>query len=193
MAGLVWSVMSETRAKNPPLGVLAVLLAWLVPGLGHIYMGKVTRGIVIMITITVTFWAGMGLGGVMTVDPQNDRWWFIADMFTGVQAVGAWQYQQKTLEKVITKWNAEHDGNDKLPPDATTNPNYVHDLDAAMAREGIALAVPVETIARAYSGVAGLLNLLCIFDVIMLGLMGEHGEAGPESQEEMESAEGDKT
>jgi TM2 domain-containing membrane protein YozV len=163
--------MSDKTAKNPPMAALAVLLAWLVPGLGHVYMGRVARGIVIMVAVSATFWAGMGLGGAMTVDPQNERWWFIADMFTGVQGVGAWQYEQRTLNDVIAK-------ND-LPADAAINPRYIYNLDQVLQQKGIALVTPVETIARAYSGVAGLLNLLCIFDVLMLCLMGEHTEPPP--------------
>jgi TM2 domain-containing membrane protein YozV len=160
--------MAYKTAKNPPLAALAVLLAWLVPGLGHIYMGRVARGVVIMVIVSATFWMGMGLGGVMTVDPQTERWWFIADMFSGVQGVGAWQYEQRTVNKVILK--------DGLPPDAAINPKSIYDLDSALQQEGVALAVPVETIARAYSGVAGLLNLMCVFDVLMLCIMGQYVE-----------------
>jgi TM2 domain-containing membrane protein YozV len=184
--------MAEKTAKNSPLAPLAVLLACLVPGLGHIYAGRVARGIVIMVIISATFWAGIGLGGVMTVDPQNERWWFIADMFTGVQGVAAWQYEQRTLKKVIDNYNDKLPSEAKLPSDVAVNPKYVADLDSALQQEGIALVVPVESIARAYSGVAGLLNLLCVFDVMMLCLMGQCAEpsAGDDADDARADAEG---
>mgnify|MGYP000853354412 CR=1 FL=1 len=34
----------------------------------------------------------------------------------------------------------------------------------------------VDNVARAYAGIAGLLNLLCIFDATILALMGRFGE-----------------
>lgn len=178
--------MSEKTIKNSPLAALAVLLACLVPGLGHIYAGRVARGIVILVIVSATFWTGMGLGGVMTVDPQNERWWFMADMFTGVQGVAAWQYEQRTLKKVIDNHNDKTDV--KLPADAAINPKYVYELDNALQQEGIALVVPVESIARAYSGVAGLLNLLCVFDVLMLCLMGQYRESSPTGNDDLRQA-----
>ena len=40
------------------------------------------------------------------------------------------------------------------------------------------LAPPGDGVARAYSGIAGMLNIMCIFDAIVLGLLGKRGE-GP--------------
>ena len=42
----------------------------------------------------------------------------------------------------------------------------------AMQKEGVALVAPTETIARAYAGIAGLLNIMCIFDALILSVMG---------------------
>ena len=40
----------------------------------------------------------------------------------------------------------------------------------------MARAAPMDSVARAYSGTAGLLNLMCIFDAAILALMGRTGE-----------------
>ncbi len=57
-------------------------------------------------------------------------------------------------------------------------------LDGEMAREGLALTSPTDNVARAYAGVAGLMNLLCVFDALMLGLLGSVGEKLPPDGEE---------
>ena len=63
---------------------LAGLLTWILPGLGHIYLGHRTRGIIFMATITATFWSGVAIGGVAgTVNPEKRKLWFVAPLFTG--------------------------------------------------------------------------------------------------------------
>lgn len=46
--------------KDP---VLAAFLAWLVPGLGHFYQGRLAKGALFFITILSTFITGVYLGG----------------------------------------------------------------------------------------------------------------------------------
>lgn len=46
--------------KDP---ALAAFLAWLVPGLGHIYQGRVAKGILFFVCIMSTFVYGLYLGG----------------------------------------------------------------------------------------------------------------------------------
>jgi hypothetical protein len=125
-----------------------------------LYLGRAKRGIIIFLTITALFWSGVGVGGVLTVDLQKERWWFIAQMLTGVNGLVAWQRQQQAYQALVSI-----DGKD---------------LQERMVKAGIALVVPSETVARAYSGVAGLLNLMCIFDALMLSVMGVSGEPQPQ-------------
>ena len=132
-----------------------MFLAWLVPGAGHVYAGRMTRGIIVFVMIGVTFWIGVALGGVKTVDYQAERYWFCAQMVTGVHGLAGWQRQRDSLQKI-----------------AGDRARYANPASP----ENIALVAPVDTVARAYSGVAGLLNLLCIFDATILALLGTSGE-----------------
>lgn len=50
----------ELNLKNRSL---AAVLAWLVPGLGHLYQGRTTKGLLFMITIVSTFAFGYAIGG----------------------------------------------------------------------------------------------------------------------------------
>lgn len=155
-----------TRQKqSSPIPALAVLLACAIPGAGHMYLGRARRGIIIFLTVTALFWAGIGVGGVLTVDSQKERWWFAAQMLTGVNGVVAWQ-RQKLAYQELAKFEGET-------------------IDERAVKAGlgpIELVSPAESVARAYSGVAGLLNLMCIFDALMLSIMGVRGE--PRLQEE---------
>ena len=120
-------------------GPLAGFLAWLVPGLGHIYLGHRVRGIVCLVTITVTFWTGVAIGGVQaTVDPHERTLWFMAQLCTGGNALAAYG-----LHAIV-----------EPPSSAGQRP-------AAALAHWLSADVGVH-----YTGVAGLLNLLVILDAL---------------------------
>jgi len=174
--------MSKKKSrKHQPIPLLALLLAWIVPGTGHMYLGRVKRGIILLVTIAATFWAGIAVGGVMTVDSKQQRWWFVAQMFTGVHGLVSWQ-RQEAVQKDIEEYLKE------VPPPAGANQNveawrqahvdlWLQEGSSQNRPKGrLALVGASGTSARAYTGVAGLLNLMCIFDAAILALMGVNGE-----------------
>jgi len=120
-------------------GPIAGFLAWLVPGLGHIYLGHRVRGYVCLVTITVTFWTGVAIGGVQaTVDPHERTLWFMAQLCTGGNTLAAYG-----LHRVV-------------------EPQL-----AAGQRPAAALAHWLSSeVGVHYTGVAGLLNLLVILDAL---------------------------
>lgn len=117
---------------------VAGILSWILPGLGHLYLGHRTRGLVLFVTITATFWTGVAIGSVQgTVDPTERKLWFFAQIGTGGNAISAFtlnrittrEIRAKNQKPVVTNWVAAEVG--------------VH-----------------------YTGVAGLLNILVIFDAV---------------------------
>lgn len=165
-----------TREKNSDaLGAMvAMFLAWIVPGAGHVYAGRVVRGAIIFVTISAMFWTGIAIGGVMTVDYQTQRWWFIAEMCAGVHGMIGWQRQKRVYEDADRALAA-----DERFLDATRGVNAaayqrLHDdfVDQWLAEKNKALVEPAGTVARAYAGVAGMLNILCVFDAMILVVMG---------------------
>ena len=66
------------------------------------------------------------------------------------------------------------------PPYTKQNPHmhgkWWQTYKQALVDEGLSLSYPSDTVARAYAGVAGMLNLMCIFDAVMLATMGSAGE-----------------
>jgi len=167
-----------------PIALLAVALAYAVPGAGHVCIGRPVRGLILFLTITVTFWSGVAVGGVMTLDRRNERWWFTAQMLNGVSGFIGWRQYEKTHDRLAAKLAEDRRYQGQMAATRREprlgSPAAVHRvfMDGILAEEGLALAPPADTVARAYTGVAGMLNLLCIFDVLVLSLMGVSGE-GP--------------
>ena len=117
---------------------IAGLLAWAVPGLGHIYLGERGRGVVLLITITITFWSGVAIGGVVnTVDPVGRRLWFTAQICNGGHTLAALMIRRAVVP----------------PPQEDSVP--------AVVGHWVAADIGVH-----YTGVAGLLNLLVILDAL---------------------------
>ncbi len=64
--------------------IFAAILSWIIPGAGHWYIGERTRAVILFITVTVTFWVGIYIGGVLsTVNFATNRAWFFAHIFLG--------------------------------------------------------------------------------------------------------------
>ncbi|RME41614.1 MAG: hypothetical protein D6788_00825 [Planctomycetota bacterium] len=145
--------------KEPPVLVrmpMAGLLSWLVPGLGHLYLGQRARGIVLMVTVTVTFWTGVAIGGVRsTIDPRERQLWFIAQMGTAGNTLAGYGLHllvdDRDGKADGTRARAERDPHTASRP-ATSSPAYAHWISSEVGVH--------------YTGVAGLLNLLVIFDAL---------------------------
>ena len=117
---------------------VAGLLAWIIPGLGHFYLGDHARGLVLLVTIMVTFWSGVAIGGAAgTVNPHDRKLWFVAQVCTGGNALAAYGLTKRIREDT-----------------STSSKSYV-------PRCWMSADVGVH-----YTGVAGLLNLLIILDAV---------------------------
>ena len=92
--------MAKTAKTSRPIPLVALVLAWLVPGAGHAYLGRLGRGAIIFLVVGAMFWGGVAIGGVMTVDYHNERWWFAAEMLTGIHGVAGWHRQQAVYKEL---------------------------------------------------------------------------------------------
>lgn len=108
--------MSDQPSSSLTRMAVAGNLAWLVPGLGHFYLGQRVRGLVFLVTIVATFWTGIAIGGVRnTVDPVERRLWFVAQICTAGNTAVAWALAQVTKEDGAVKsapahWNSAEVG-----------------------------------------------------------------------------------
>jgi TM2 domain-containing membrane protein YozV len=169
---------NDTNTPTEPnwtFAIIATGLAWLIPGAGHIYAGRTVRGIILLIVLGATFWAGIAFGGVMTVDSRNERLWFYAQSLTGVHGMVSWYRQEQVYREIATEYEIPLD---QIQP--SPRPGAVEmEIDYALQQKKLASTEPAAGIARTYTGIAGLLNLLCIFDILMLCLMGQGKEPKP--------------
>ncbi len=161
--------MTKTRTSERPTrsSSIAGLLAWILPGLGHWYLGHRARAITIMVVIAVTFWCGVAIGGVKsTVDPKENRLWFLAQICAGSHTIAAtlWSRQLEPTAHVCPNCDAplayEPRAGDVCPKCG----RQISDPELA-ARTRLAFWPQVD-IAIVYTGIAGLLNLLVILDAI---------------------------
>src|SRR3954469_22039043 len=97
----------EIDLKDPRL---AAFLAWLVPGLGHMYQGRTGKGILFFVCIVGTFMYGMYIGGgrvvyastapVVSMQFLRDRWQYVCQVGAGLPALPALvQRERMVLEK----------------------------------------------------------------------------------------------
>lgn len=96
---------SSAPAEQPKIELrdprLAAFLAWLVPGLGHVYQRRTGKGLLFMICILGTFFYGMYLGSgrvvyASTTNPIDnfsefkDRWQYGCQLGVGLAALPAY-------------------------------------------------------------------------------------------------------
>ncbi|MEJ2705103.1 MAG: hypothetical protein P8Z79_21910 [Sedimentisphaerales bacterium] len=80
------------RSKEGHILMLLVvgLAGWLVPGGGHLVLGKTRHAIVIFVTIAATFGIGLYIGSVGVINPVGAKPWYVAQILNtpAVAALG---------------------------------------------------------------------------------------------------------
>ncbi len=82
--------MSNTYSNEDsiPINFTAIVLGWLLPGLGHVSVGQKRRGFLIMGGALFLVFCGTLVGGIDAVDHNKDGLWFIAQVWCGPVVVG---------------------------------------------------------------------------------------------------------
>ena len=71
----------------------AGVLSWVLPGLGHIFVGQRRRGLILLVAMALTFWTGVAIGGVQsTIKPRERKTWFFAQLFAGSHTLAAYTW-----------------------------------------------------------------------------------------------------
>jgi TM2 domain-containing membrane protein YozV len=179
---------SSLNLKNPGL---AAFLAWLVPGLGHLYQGRILKGVLYFVTICGLFFFGSWLGSwrVVFLRWDNDEWRFsyLAQLAVGLPALPAAfdaleirpafarlvpplaEYQSKPLTKsereaLSERLSVERGGSNEQMKTRLhqAGANYVitlDEVDELHRKYGVTMHI-----AAIYTLIAGLLNVLVIYD-----------------------------
>ena len=129
--------------ENPQLMRLhlgAALAAWLVPGAGHYLVGERRRGVILFVLLLTLWTTGLLIGGISVIDRRDNTAWFAPQsLFAPSLAV---DFVHQTLRNQNPK---------PIPGD---QPSYEPSF-GRVNEQGIL-----------YTGLAGLLNLLAIIDVL---------------------------
>jgi len=76
---------SQAAPQSPGRATAALILGWIIPGAGHILLGKWVRGVLLFISIVAMFAIGIGLQGKVYVPNTGD----LLDMLGFVGDLGA--------------------------------------------------------------------------------------------------------
>ena len=155
---------------DPPNKVTAAIIAWLLPGFGHIYQGRVAKGILFACCILPILFAGIVMGsyhdtkGKLQIGrvvyfswkEEEKRLYFIPQAMVGLVAIPAF-IQAKVVES----------GNDGICHNLFAPPRVKSEQSNQPTRDEI-----IERthswfdLGSIFTAVAGLLNLMVVFDVI---------------------------
>lgn len=150
--------------KNRPL---AAFLAWLMPGAGHFYQGRYTKGSLYFVCIMTTWILGFALGGGHVVyaswQPGDKRWHYFLQAGVGAAALPAliqgnemrkMTRNGETIKSYEPKW-----GGFMAPPFRPVVEDWTDEVSAWYAEFGAGYEMGTW-----YTMIAGLLNILVIYD-----------------------------
>lgn len=177
----------KARTDSTARTIQAGVLAWLLPGAGHYYLGHRGFAAVFFVAISFAYGTGLAIGGVKTsINPYFNRWLFMAELGTGGYTTAGFLLSN-TAGGIDARTTSEilHRG-----PSFRQLP-----LDQQRKLEDRLLPYlsfyPQSDVAQIYLAIGGLLNLLAILDAIMRAQTGGkpvfypeiHGEAAGQGQE----------
>ena len=144
------SPVEETVDLKDPM--VAAILAWLIPGLGHIYQGRTGKGVLFMVCILSTFFFGLFISDGKAVyawwSPDDWRLPYMCQLGVGLPATPA------LVQSYLVRNGREpiFGGVMAPPADSRELDNWYKELNRYLE------------LGIVYTMIAGLLNVLAIYD-----------------------------
>lgn len=142
-----------TESHSIPLKdpFIAAVLAWLVPGLGHIYQGRTAKGLLFFVCLMGTFTYGMYLGEWKVV------YWAWDDRKPVIEGICRLGMGLPSAPSILQSFRKDDGGLPVLGQfQATPSKAELEELNARLSRTW--------SIAAIYTMIASLLNILVILD-----------------------------
>jgi hypothetical protein len=70
----------STKKSNVAFPITIGLMAWLVPGAGYFLLNEKKRGLIVFITIVLTFCTGLYIGSIGVINPVGAKPWYVAQI-----------------------------------------------------------------------------------------------------------------
>jgi TM2 domain-containing membrane protein YozV len=158
-----------TDSSPSGIGYLALILAWLVPGLGHFLLGQKARGIVFALTIHSLFALGMLVAGIRAINPPEQAIWTYTQFLTGwpmlvsnrIEKIKTDEFKKLQETYLQQRPNERDDSPERLEARKKYGREFIenHPIFANHPK--------TQDIGAVYCGIAGMLNLLVMFDVLL--------------------------
>jgi hypothetical protein len=168
-------------ARNPaaegpgPIGYAALVAAWLAPGLGHWQIGEKARGVVLGLTVYLLFAGGLLLGGIRAINPADQPIWTYTQFLTGWPMLICNSLEHGTRAELgdpNASDAASREGSlvseaNELLRDTPGNQRQAVATKFLAEHPLLVYHPKVQDMGSVYCGIAGMLNLLVIFDVLL--------------------------
>lgn len=154
------SSAGKPKLKDP---ILAAILAWLIPGAGHLYQGRTAKGLMFMVCILGTFFFGLWLGDGRVVyaswRPNDVRLPYLCQVAAGLPALPA-LVQARRVATGRAPLQFLLNGRMAPPrlPDGFPRVDELAEWHKTLNR--------YFELGTVYTMIAGLLNVLVIFDAL---------------------------
>jgi hypothetical protein len=166
---------SPTSEATGGVGYLALVLAWLAPGLGHFVIGQKIRGVIFALTIHGLFALGMLLGGIRAINPPEQQIWTYTQFLTGWPMLVANRIEHDWIKRpgpaIPSKLDVlQRQYEQNRPPvgdESRREERRQYAENFIKEHPVFAYHPKVQDIGAVYCGIAGMLNLLVMFDVLL--------------------------
>jgi hypothetical protein len=149
--------MPDNSKEKQVLFVATVgLVAWLIPGAGYYMLNDVKRCILVGVTIVLTFSVGVYIGSIGVIDKIHHKPWYVAQVMNSPVVFLLGNHVASTAHQ--SEMDRIENQND---------PTQTYTVYARQAEIG-----------QIYTSIAGLLNLLCIVNVVYIAYTRQTPESG---------------
>ena len=135
--------------QDRPFNISAAILGWLLPGVGHMKVGEMGRGRLILLGVGGLFLLGVLVGGLDCVDRREDAMWFVAQ-----GGAGAFAFATDFLNTNLLKSGRFGE----LMPLAVQN--------GTVMVSSFKSAGPANQVGTLMCGLAGMMNVIAVLDVL---------------------------
>jgi hypothetical protein len=182
----------EVELKQP---WLAALLAWLLPGAGHLYQGRTGKGLLFFVCVMGTFLFGMWIGDgkvvyASTAGETPWRWQYYCQLGVGLPALPALVQKERKEDGKPPLFGSNFMAPPKQTPQSTSDDSGNESIQPNELAKWTVDMHPFYELGTVYTVIAGLLNILVICDAYggpLVLLPKKDGQSPPDEKNEVKT------